>query len=409
MEASGKIKNKRKILDALTKKLLTVALVAQIGNNADIVAANGGPEAFVKVITTLSGFKDTEARRRCLDAAINGLGLLTKKVPPKSYLAAVRMVVSLLMLKSEIVSLFLFLSLSLFLSLYSPTSTYTHTHSPTHTQVPVVLESFCDTKNPNALLCISRFAASPELQDMILKNDKVLNTLLEILRDDDGTADPTIAALIMKTFASLAQKDDAARDRLAKLGILEEVMDWIQQSGEEAQVESVGRAFQVLGAMSLSTKHAKTIHKARVFDQCVDLMTDRKLNPVSFAAGMNLVTNVMKSDDKVAKKMNESGVVGRLVNMFVIDNDDADGDEGYVLRSAYVHDDDTAEAAVNFIFTTAQDKDLKGMFIFLSISMCVSFHHSIRTHTNKQPNIRLTQDAKSGSCGHVHHERESRE
>ena len=93
-----------------------------------------------------------------------------------------------------------------------------------------MLEAFCDTKDPKALLCISRFAASDEIRDMILNNDKVLNTLLEILRDDDGTADPTIAALIMKTFASLAQKDDAARDRLAKLGVLEEVADWIQRA-----------------------------------------------------------------------------------------------------------------------------------------------------------------------------------
>ena len=170
---------------------------------------------------------------------------------------------------------------------------------------------------------------------MILNNDKVLNTLLEILRDDDGTADPTIAALIMKTFASLAQKDDAARDRLAKLGVLEEVMDWIQQSGEEAEDGSVGRALQLLAAMALSPKHAKTIHSARVFDQCVDLMTDRKLEPVSFAAGMNLVTNVLKSNDKAAKQLNDSGVVGRLVNMLVI-NDDGDDGEGYVLRSAYV-------------------------------------------------------------------------
>merc|ERR1711871_650971 len=195
---------------------------------------------------------------------------------------------------------------------------------------------------------------------MILNNDKVLNTLLEILRDDDGTADPTIAASIMKTFVSLAQKDDAARDRLAKLGVLEEVMDWIQQSGEEAEDGSVGRALQVLGAMALSPKHAKTIHSARVFDQCVDLMTDRKLKPVSFAAGMNLVTNVMKSNDKAAKQIDDSGVAGRLVNMFVINDDMIDDDnESYILRSAYVHDDDTAEAAVNFIFNLAKDKDLK--------------------------------------------------
>ena len=103
-----------------------------------------------------------------------------------------------------------------------------------------MLEAFCDTKDPKALLCISRFAANDEIRDMILNNDKVLNTLLEILRDDDGTADPTIAALIMKTFASLAQKDDA--EIACEVGVLEEVMDWIQQSGEEAEDGSVGRA-----------------------------------------------------------------------------------------------------------------------------------------------------------------------
>ena len=92
VEASKDVKNKRKILNALTKKLLTVALVAQIGNNADIVTKHGGVDAFVNVITTLSGFKNTEAKRKCLDAAINGLGLLTKKVDAKTYRAAVRRV-----------------------------------------------------------------------------------------------------------------------------------------------------------------------------------------------------------------------------------------------------------------------------------------------------------------------------
>ena len=89
VEASGDVKNKRKILDALTTQLSTVALVAQIGNNADIVTKHGGVDAFVKIITTLSGFKNTEAKRRCLDAAIQGLGLLTKKVDAKTYRAAV--------------------------------------------------------------------------------------------------------------------------------------------------------------------------------------------------------------------------------------------------------------------------------------------------------------------------------
>ena len=92
VEASKDVKNKRKNLNALTKKLLTVALVAQIGNNADIVTKHGGVDAFVNVITTLSGFKNTEAKRKCLDAAINGLGLLTKKVDAKTYRAAVRRV-----------------------------------------------------------------------------------------------------------------------------------------------------------------------------------------------------------------------------------------------------------------------------------------------------------------------------
>mgnify|MGYP001237293409 CR=1 FL=1 len=90
VEATKDVKNKRKILNALTKKLRTVALVAQIGNNADIITKHGGVDAYVNVITKLAGFKNTEAKRKCLDAAINGLGLLTKKVDAKTYRAAVR-------------------------------------------------------------------------------------------------------------------------------------------------------------------------------------------------------------------------------------------------------------------------------------------------------------------------------
>ena len=66
-------------------------------------------------------------------------------------------------------------------------------------------------------------------------------------------------------------------------------------------------------------------------------MTDRKLKPVSFAASMNLVTNVMKSNDKAAKQIDDSGIAGRLVVMFVISDDMIDDDnESYILRSAYV-------------------------------------------------------------------------
>ena len=112
-----------------------------------------------------------------------------------------------------------------------------------------MLEAFCDTKDPKALLCISRFAASDEIRDMILNNDKVLNTLLEILRDDDGTADPTIAALIMKTFASLAQKDDAARDRLGSWVFWKK--SWTGFSRVVRKPRTVvGRALQLLGAMA---------------------------------------------------------------------------------------------------------------------------------------------------------------
>ena len=62
---------------------------------------------------------------------------------------------------------------------------------------------------------------------------------------------------------------------------------------------------------------------------------DRKLKPVSFA--VQSVNNVMKSNDKAAKQIDDSGIAGRLVNMFVINDDMIDDDnESYILRSAYV-------------------------------------------------------------------------
>ena len=89
VEASYDVKNTRKNLDALASRLMIVGRVSQIRSNSDVVIKIGGADACARILATLSGFKNTEAKRRCLDAAIQGLGLLTKKVDAKTYRAAV--------------------------------------------------------------------------------------------------------------------------------------------------------------------------------------------------------------------------------------------------------------------------------------------------------------------------------
>ena len=78
VEASYDVKNTRKNLDALASRLMIVGRVSQIRSNSDVVIKIGGADACARILATLSGFKNTEAKRRCLDAAIQGLGLLTK-------------------------------------------------------------------------------------------------------------------------------------------------------------------------------------------------------------------------------------------------------------------------------------------------------------------------------------------
>ena len=66
----------QKALGIHMNKLMVISLISQVGNNADIVAKAKGPQAFVDTITTVDGYKDSDAKRDCLNAAIEGQFLL---------------------------------------------------------------------------------------------------------------------------------------------------------------------------------------------------------------------------------------------------------------------------------------------------------------------------------------------
>ena len=90
----GKITSKK--LKAMTNSLNTVALISQLGNYTDIVIEAGGPAAFARALKALESMEPSKNRTAAMRAAILGLSLVAKKVSPKLYKDAVKVVISAL-------------------------------------------------------------------------------------------------------------------------------------------------------------------------------------------------------------------------------------------------------------------------------------------------------------------------
>lgn len=260
----GKITSKK--LKALTNSLNTVALISQLGNYTDIVIEAGGPAAFARALKALEAMQPSKNRTAAMRAAILGLSLVAKKVSPKLYKDAVKVVIS-------------------------------------------ALEEY-----PEAVLrTLESFAAHEENVDMILDSNALqkMFTLLETRGDEGAIADG-----VFKTISQLA-KHNRGRKQIAAIEGIEQVMNWLKENADDADPAAMSSCLQFLSNMSLDPKLAKTIAEAGAVDLVLDILSDGNQSSATMASGINLLEHIcVAMPDQCAAQI-KSGLANRLLQMFV--------------------------------------------------------------------------------------------